>query len=329
MTQEEAVKLLQKYLAGNANEAEISIIETWYGSLPTHESLSYDRKLQIAESMRKHIKSAIHSKNSKRRLISPWIKIAALLLVTLSVGLFFMKTGRQADDTRVEYIAYTKANERREITLPDSSKVILEPLTKITYPAHFSAKNRIVKLIHGEAFFSVIHESKRPFSVKLKSNLEVKVLGTSFRIRDVPNEDLLKIAVSTGKVAVQQGKKTLGTLIKGEELSFHKRSGNSSVQLATHPKLVKLSFDGSSLDEVIQKMEYVYNIKIQVSNSRFMSLKCTADFNSGQEPSEILDILCNLHHLRFIESRDHKVFKIYPYEKINPTASTNKFSHIQ
>ena len=325
MTQEEAVKLLQKYLAGNASQAEINTIETWYGSLPTHESVPYDRKLHIAESMRKHIKSTVHSKNSKRRLITSWMKIAALLLVTLSVGLFFM----QADDTQLEYIAHTKANERREITLPDSSKVILEPLTKITYPALFSAKNRIVKLIHGEAFFSVLHDSKRPFSVKLKSNLEVKVLGTSFRIRDIPNEELLKIVVSTGKVSVRQGKKTLGALIKGQELSFHKRSGNSSVQLAAHPKLVKLSFDASSLDEVIQKMEYVYNIKIQVSNSRFMGLKCTADFNSGQEPSEILDILCNLHHLRFIESKDHKVFKIYSYEKINPTVSTNKFSHIQ
>jgi len=329
MTQQEAVKLLQKYLAGNANEAEINIIEAWYGSLPTHESLSYDRKLQIAESMRKHIKSAIHSKNSKRRLISSWMKIAALLLVTLSVGLFFMKTSRKPDETQIEHIASTKPNERKEITLPDSSKVILEPLTRITYPAHFSAKNRIVKLIHGEAFFSVVHESKRPFSVKLKSNLEIKVLGTSFLIRDIPNEDLLKIVVSTGKVAVQRGKKTLGALIKGQELSFHKRSGNSSVQMAAHPKLVKLSFDASSLDEVIQKMEYVYNIKIKVSNPRFMSLKCTADFDSGQEPSEILDILCNLHHLRFIESGDHKVFKIYSYEKINPTVSTNKFSHIQ
>ncbi|RZK16783.1 MAG: FecR family protein [Pedobacter sp.] len=312
MTQEEAVKLLQKYLAGNADQDEITKIEEWYGSLPTHQSLAHDRKLQIAESMRQHINYGTHSKSAKTQLFySPWIKIAALLLVTLSVGLLFWKTGKQISESKIELTAYTNANQRKEITLPDSSKVILEPNTKITYPAHFSAEKRIVKLIGGDAFFSVVHESKRSFQVKLNSNLEVKVLGTSFRISDIADEDLLKITVATGKVAVRQATRSLGTLTRGEVLSFNKKSGKSAVQSGASTKVVKITFDGSSLAEVIQKMEYIYNIKIQVSQQRFLNLKCTADFNSGQAPSEILDILCDLHHLRLSESKDHKRFKIY------------------
>jgi len=195
--------------------------------------------------------------------------------------------------------------------LPDSSKIILEPNTKISYPAHFSAEKRIVRLLAGDAFFSVVHEPKRSFLVKLQSDLEVKVLGTSFRIRDIPDEDLMKITVATGKVAVQQASRALGTLIKGDVLSFDKKSGKIAVLAGNRTKVVKIAFDGSSLAEVIEKLEYIYNIKIQVGQQQFLRLKCTADFNSGQEPSEILDILCDLHHLRLSESKDHKRFIIY------------------
>ena len=312
MTQEEAAQLLQKYLDGKANQNEIRKIEEWYGALPNHEVVPRDRKLQIAADMRLRISNAIQVKKGQTKMLNGWwLKIAALLVVCLSIGLLFWKTSKQGNDSPVELTVFTKTGERKEITLPDSSKVILEPATRISYPVRFSSQVRMVKLLSGNAFFSVVHQPKRSFYVKLNANLGVKVLGTSFRIRDVANETLLKVTVSTGKVAVQQGAKPLAVLVKGQQLCFNKLSKQSSVDVATHPNIVKLSFDGSSLAEVIKKMEYTYNINIAVSDQRFLKLKCTAGFNSGQQPSEILDILCRLHHLRFTESKDHKTFKIY------------------
>lgn len=312
MTQKEAAGLLQKYVSGNANEQEIQKVEEWYGSLPAYHSLSDDRKAQIAESMREKIRHATRRESIKTRFFdSPWIKIAALLFIILSASLFFLNIGKHISESQMEIVAYTKGNERKEITLPDSSKVILEPHTQISYPAHFSPGKRMVKLAGGNAFFSVVHDSKRSFCVRLKSNLEVMVLGTSFRVCDVAEEDIVKITVSTGKVAVRHGSNPVGTLIKGQALSFNKKSGSSSVHLAARTNVVSLSFDGSSLAEVVQKMEYVYSIKIQVENPVLLNLKCTADFNSGQEPSEILDILCKLHHLRFVKNQDQQSYKIY------------------
>jgi transmembrane sensor len=211
-----------------------------------------------------------------------------------------------------ERTVYSNSHQRKEVRLPDGTTVTLEPSSVLIYPARFSSESRDVKLTGGDAFFSVAHESKRPFIVRLKSNIQVKVLGTSFRIYNRSDEDLLKVTVATGKVAVRNGTKILATLIRGQEMNFHKRTKQASLSTAIHPAVVRLSFEDSSLEQVITKMQYVYNINIQVSNPEFLGLKCRAEFNSSQQPAEILDILCSLHHLKFSQSEDQQLYKIYP-----------------
>lgn len=312
MTQEEAVALLQKYLDGKADEKESSQIREWYSSLPVNDPLPDDHKMLIGESMRAHVKDAIRKRGTKTGLLyRPWVRVAAMLLMLTSCGIIFWKTQTSGAGRNEERRVCTSSHERKEITMSDGSTVLMEPSSEIVYPARFSSAIRSVKLISGDAFFCVAHERKRPFSVRLNSHIQVKVLGTSFRIHDISNQDLLKITVATGKVAIQKGTKMLGTLTRGQELNFHKKTEHASVSRAIHPNIVKLYFEGSSLAQVIRNLEYVYDIHIKVSNPQFLELKCRAEFNSGQQPAEILDILCSLHHLRFSQSKDHHSFNIY------------------
>lgn len=313
MTQEEAAQLLQKYLAGNTNQEETNLVEEWYGSLPERAPLSDVQKMRIATQMRTHIKNAIHQGDHKKNgfRYGPWIRIAALLLVLLSFSLLFWRLNKTADHSQVHQVVIgTPINERKEVILPDGSSVMLEPSSKISYPSHFPTEKRVVTLLSGEAFFAVVHEPKRPFSVQLQSKLLVKVLGTSFRIRDRGTEDLLKVTVATGKVAVENGGQLLNHLIKGEELQFDKRTKLASIN-KVQAQVVKLSFHGAPLAQLVEKLAYVYSIKIQVDNPQLLKLKTTAQFNSAQSPAEILDIVCRLHHLRFSENKANKTFKIY------------------
>lgn len=314
MTQKEAAQLLQKYIDGKANPQEVALIEKWYGTLPEKESLPNDRKLLIAADMRAYIQNAIADQASKSPKIfyRQWISIAAISILMLSFGLFIWNNNRSLKSTGVENITVaTNPNERKNINLPDGSIITLEPATKITYPTQFSSTLRAVELLEGEAFFDVAHEENRQFNIKLKSGLAVKVLGTSFKVRDLANEGTLKVTVLTGKVAVQKNDKAIDTLIKDQELKFNRISGEAEVYATTQTKVVKLSFEGASLAQIIRKMEYIYNIRIQVDQSKLLQLSTSADFNSGQKPSEILDIICRLHKLKFNESKDHKIFKIY------------------
>jgi len=314
MTQEQAVQLLQKYLEGKTSIQETALVEQWYGSLPDRQLLSYERKLAIAANMQKHIQEAIAVKTNRNVYFfnSQWTRIAALLLVVFSFGLFFSKVSlKESPDQIKNIIVRTNSHERKKVSLPDGSTVTLEPMSKITYPSIFSPKQRTVSLLNGDAFFDVVHEEKRQFRVCLKAGFMVRVLGTSFRVRDGINERQLKITVATGKVAVEEGTKRIGTLVKGQELTFNKSSGQASIYAAAQIKLVKLSFEGASLAEVIRKMEYVYAIRIQVDQQKLLNLSTSAVFNSGQKPAEILDIICRIHHLHFSQSKDQKTFKIY------------------
>ncbi|WP_316801264.1 FecR family protein [Pedobacter frigidisoli] len=310
MTPDEAALLLQKYLDGNTSEEETALVEEWYGMLSSNQNISQERKSIVAENMRSHIRDAIqvHWRRNPALLYNIWFRLAAMLLVLVSVGLIFLNLHHSASS---ELTVTTKANERKEVTLPDGSKVTMEALSEISYPVHFSSATRVMKLMKGDAFFAIQHDEKRPFRVQLQSKMEIRVLGTSFRIRDVKQDDLLKITVATGKVEICKDALAIDTLIKGEEMAFHKKLGQASVYPSNAPNIVELSFNGSSLQEVIRKLEYVYSISIQVSDPKLLKLKSTAHFNSSQTADEILEILCSLHHLKLNTSNNHRTFKIH------------------
>ena len=68
-----------------------------------------------------------------------------------------------------------------QVTLPDGSRVVLNALSKLTYPLNFSGDSRDVDL-EGEAFFDIAHDKSKPFFVHLNSTNKIKVLGTKFNV---------------------------------------------------------------------------------------------------------------------------------------------------
>jgi hypothetical protein len=101
-----------------------------------------------------------------------------------------------------------------QVILPDHSKVWLNALSSITYPLHFTGKERNVK-ISGEAYFEVAHNGKMPFKVQCGTQT-VEVLGTHFNIMAYADEKLIKTTLLEGSVKVSEGKATK-LLVPGEQ----------------------------------------------------------------------------------------------------------------
>lgn len=101
-----------------------------------------------------------------------------------------------------------------QVILPDRSKVWLNALSSITYPLHFTGKERNVK-ISGEAYFEVAHNSEMPFKVQCGTQT-VEVLGTHFNIMAYADEKLIKTTLLEGSVKVSEGKATK-LLVPGEQ----------------------------------------------------------------------------------------------------------------
>lgn len=328
MTEEEqARELLRRYIALEASPQEIEKVEQWYELLEQKDQKSEGAvKTVIGEKILSELRSAMNGSLTAaetpavkipliRKIYTSYFgtlsKVAAVLLIGSAVGLGIWSYTGQHTDTEKDIFVTTGITERKRVTLADGSEIMMEPLAKLSYPSRFKTGSRNVVLSQGQAFFNIAHDTKRPFTVRTASGVCVKVLGTSFSVRSDQKTQDINVTVATGKVEVRNDKGSLGTLTRDQQLSFKKKSGKTAISQYKNPVAVKLNFESATLQQVIERLEYSYNIQIEIDDPELRKLKSTASFNTKQEPAAILDILCNLHHIQFNQSEDHKTFKIY------------------
>ena len=313
MTEEQAKELLQKYLNKQASPQEQKKVEAWYATLNQENiELAADRKAAIGEQMLVHLQAAMHQKPKPGKLfkLQSFIRIAAaiFLITTLGINIWKLNTPLKFEN---QVTVVTGSKQEKRITLSDGSVVLLGPSAKLCYPKTFASNNRQIALKEGEAFFDIAHQEKRPFTVHTASGVDIRVLGTSFKVKSYQASKHIEVAVITGKVAVSNKKVNLGTLIKDEFLIYDKTAGRADIGKNKSVAYIELAFDGASFEQVINKLQYVYSIKILLNDITLGKLKTTASFSSKQSPEEILDIICSLHHLKFNASKNHKTFNIY------------------
>lgn len=313
MTEEKARQLLQKYVNGEANAAEIKQVEDWYAQLDSRKnSIPVDQKEIFRKKLLGNIQAAMADKQRKKhRFIPiPLLRIAAVVFMVISLGLLYWKLTEQPVGNMAEIVATTGVNQHKKITLSDGSEIILQPSSSISYPSQFNGTSRQVKLTEGEAFFAVFHDEKHPFQVQLPSNLAVKVLGTSFRIKAYRTSHQVEVAVATGKVAVQQQGKILGLLTKDQSFVYSTQTKQAKRNVMQEHMPVTMAFHGATLHEVTKKLAYVYNIRISIKDPSLATLKTTATFTSTQSPQEILDIICSLHHIKYRTKENLNTFQL-------------------
>jgi transmembrane sensor len=87
------------------------------------------------------------------------------------------------------------------LTLPDSSTILLQPKSSVSYRKDFVHNALREVYLSGEAFFTVSKNRRRPFVV-YSNELVTKVLGTSFIVKAFEDARQVEVSVKTGKVSV-------------------------------------------------------------------------------------------------------------------------------
>jgi transmembrane sensor len=96
----------------------------------------------------------------------------------------------------IQRILYTTApGQQQRARLPDGSSVWLNSQSQIQ--VQFSSARREVRLLRGEALFTVVHDARKPFHVRV-GNTIVEDVGTTFDVRLGAHEST--IAVVEGRV---------------------------------------------------------------------------------------------------------------------------------
>ena len=171
--------------------------------------------------------------------------------------------------------------------LPDGTVVTLNTDTKIKYPQLFTGNTREIT-IEGEAFFEVVPNKDKPFIIQA-GNAQIKVLGTSFNVNAYPSANSVQVVVEAGQVQVlNKAPKTNETdeliLTPGETGTLVYSSNSLLKSTNQNPNFLawktrNLIFKATSLAEVIENLEKVYNVNIQLADPRLNELLLTAQFN--------------------------------------------------
>ena len=129
-----------------------------------------------------------------RRSWGPWLGRLAAVVAVMGIGV-----GGAYEYSRDKFVTYTTpVGGHRVVALADGSQIELNTDTAVRVDA--AGSTRRVELVHGEAYFSVKHDSGRPFMVDAGDQRLVD-LGTKFLVRRTPKE--IRIGLFEGSVRLE------------------------------------------------------------------------------------------------------------------------------
>ena len=207
-----------------------------------------------------------------------WLVAAAAAVLIVAVSVFFIKTSTAIDKQTIQ----TAYGEKKTITLPDNSIVILNAASKIEYQSNWNDSSPREVWIDGEAFFDVVHKNKagepvKPserFIVHLK-NMEVEVLGTTFTVNTRRNEEQVVLQSGSVKVALKNKKQEV-YLKPGEMLRYTNgvdsvRKEVVNVEEQGFWKNDQLKFSNTSLVEIAKLIEDTYGYKVEINDTALLN----------------------------------------------------------
>lgn len=185
---------------------------------------------------------------------SKYYKIAAVLVVIISSGIFFLMNSPELISTQNSEVAV--------VELPDNSVVKLNADSRLKYrPSKWDEQRKLQ--LNGEAFFEVAKGKK--FTVETNQG-EVSVLGTKFNVKDREDyfevycyEGSVKVKVSNREIILQKGNsvKVVDGLVTGVDAFDGESPGWTSHE--SH-------FDAVPFIQVVGELERQFDVKIETRN---------------------------------------------------------------
>jgi len=297
-------QLFKKYEEGRATAQERNLVESWYESHYGQQGkkLSRNEEGLVFDDLDQRMELMMSESVPVKRMKYQWLQVAAIFLVLCGGG-WYIKIRFTAKPVLPE--TYTEIRSlngvKKEVSLKDGTTVFLNSGSSVFVSSRFGERNREVKL-KGEAFFKVHHDASKPFIIH-SGKLQTTVLGTSFDIKAYPDDEQVKITVSTGKVKVEsagtKGKQQLyaKALTHNQALVYNTAKDSHSVRAVNADSTSSwrtnhLIFDNASYPEIIRTLSRWYDLDITV-NTKPDSKRYTLSFYN-ERPDKIFNVLSTL-----------------------------------
>lgn len=238
-----------------------------------------------------------------------YISFAAASVIAIVLGFYFLNksTVTEAVKTSKNEMTTPKGSKSK-VVLPDGTKVFLNADSRIVYEEDFNKKTREVALT-GEAYFDVMHDAARPFIIHT-GKADIKVLGTTFNVRNYPGEEFIETALIRGRIEVSlendQSKKIIlkpsEKLVLSRKTIADKESKSGNVLILSHITLKdsvvaetswmnnRIILIDKPLYEIATELERQFNMKVIFKSPATKNYHYTINVENSS-PQEIMEIL--------------------------------------
>lgn len=287
--------LLLRYIEGDCTEEEKIKITKWLDSDPQNmKEYMALRKLHDISiwQMSDNIDSSLKLNNPVKKIKRYYIEIARIAAIFVLAFVLYHVYFSFNEKATMQTLNVPQG-QRAQLTLADGTKVWLNAKSILTFPNHFKGGLREVTL-DGEGYFQVAKNKKRPFIVNT-NKYDVKVLGTTFNLKSYSQTDGFETSLLEGSVEILKPESTSGKIIKPNQ-RIYLHEGKLIVEPITHIDYFLwkdgiLSFDDEPFQDLMKKLELIFDIKIEIKNEGILRYRCTGKFRTKDGVQHILNVL--------------------------------------
>ncbi len=242
------------------------------------QPLTEEEKMHLKNNIYQQIKQPVRSFKIPLKKNLQLLKIAAVVFGIIIIPAYFFAKDTTSQSLIVER---TGAMETKEIMLADSTVVILNANSSITYNSNMaSLPNREISL-KGNAYFKVKKKvDHAAFTVSVNS-LSIAVLGTEFNVN--ARTKATEIVLTTGKVKVSSGEINIdpvymspGEMLQLDTLHNVLVKSNADTLLYSAWTGGKWNFNSTTLVEITSLIYEYYGIESVYTNGKAKQLKISA-----------------------------------------------------
>lgn len=225
---------------------------------------------------------------SSRRI--PRMAIAASLLVAAVAGGFAWT--RYGGGPALAPLAARSAatyttgiGEQRNVPLSDGSTLAINTGSQVEVVS-LEGATRELRLLRGEALFTVAHDPARPFRVNVAGHV-VEAVGTAFDVR-LHTGGGIEVIVTEGRVKLTAGRATTGLLNRGQAIRIATDGSARISDMGGEALTARLAwrngmvvFDGETLPEALAEFSRYTSVRFVVTDARLRQLRVGGYFPAG------------------------------------------------
>ena len=316
----EEMQSLQNWLNVSEENREYfsDMQEVWIAASDEADEQHFDKE-RAYQLFLEHTESLVRpSLKRKAFTISPWIYVAAMVVIVFFCGTIAFQSGKRVLQNQLTQITVEAPyGSKTKLYLPDGTLVWLNAGSKMSYAQDFGINERSLNL-SGEAYFEVSKDPKHPFIVQTET-IDVQVLGTHFNV-DAYHDNLdVKTTLLSGSVAVSNKSKSVRMVLKPNEIAIYNKVEEKLTRKVLKNAEDEISwrqgefiFDDLPLQEIARELSNSFGATIHIADTALQNYRITARFRDGEDLATILSVLHNAGYFNYSQNNKQIIITAKP-----------------